>query len=97
MSRGGTGVPAPPPSTPLIHPTGLISKEQTMQTYICAHCAKNVIYTVHEFGRIVKIRNIKKVKTKKKLLGTIFNLDSGLSSKAKTLLCICKLDGNNII
>ena len=48
-----------------VHPTGLLSKEQKMQTYICA---KNVIHTVHEFGTIVNKRNIKQVKITKKVI-----------------------------
>ena len=52
-----------------VNPTGLLSKEQKMLTFICA---KNVIYTVHEFGTIVNNRNIKQVKNKKKLLGKLY-------------------------
>ena len=44
-----------------VHPTGVLSKEQKMQTYICA---KNVIHTVHNFGTIVNNRGKKQVKTK---------------------------------
>ena len=44
-----------------VHPTGVLSKEQKMQTYICA---KKVIHTVHEFETIVNNRNKKQVKTK---------------------------------
>ena len=31
-----------------VHPTGLLSKEQNMQTNICHSIAKKVIHTVHE-------------------------------------------------
>ena len=60
-----------------VHPKGLLSKEQKMQTdiWLCAFC-KNPHYTVHEFGTIVNNRNIKQVKKTKKLLGK---------------LCACKL------
>ena len=47
--------------------TGLLSKGK-----IYAHCAKNVIHTVHEFRTIVNNRNIKQVKNKKKLLGKLY-------------------------
>ena len=58
-----------------VHPKGLLSKEQKMQTDICAFC-KEPHYTVHEFGTIVNNRNIKQVKKTKELLGK---------------LCACKL------
>ena len=50
-----------------VQPTGLLSKEQKKRkhTYICA---KHVIHTVHDLGKIVNNRNIKQVKNKKKLL-----------------------------
>ena len=34
-----------------VHPTGLLTTEQKMQTYI-TYVQKNVIQTVHEFGTI---------------------------------------------
>ena len=67
-----------------------------MQTSICG---KNVTHIVHEFGIIVNNMNEKQVRNKKKFLGKLETIFQFLIKEytAGTLLCIYKLDRNNII
>ena len=56
-----------------IHPTGLLSKEQKMQTYICALCKNRLSYFTWIWNKtIVNNRNIKQVKKTKQLLGKLY-------------------------